>query len=255
MEYKPYTIQDVDWAWKRLLERIGRLSDDTPVPVFVEAQSPEAAFEHMPSIAIDLRAMIPDLDRYEGWRTMDAGYTRDRGGNPLQEIRISQPEHYILQYRISTLARTPMHDRELMLKVGAFLTPRPQLWLETVDPNLFLDAAQQHSPAISSRVIFEDLTRIANDQKFYEKAWFYLVHVSIPHPEAVGRSNVAKSLEWQTGGDMTAPPGGNGSSGVVLEVSRGEADPAAFNESNLPVDISAESGMIPVKVRVTDTED
>jgi hypothetical protein len=237
----PYNIEDIDWAWKTLLEAINPLSDGTTVPVFVEAQFPERIQESIPALSVTIVSMVPDLDRAEGWCSMIGGYEYDQNGMPTNEISIYQPEHYMLQYRIGAISDNPLHDRELMLKVGAFLTPRPQLFLTTAHKGLFLEAEQVYVPAINTRTIFEDASRINNDQRLYERVWLYVVHASIPHP-AVGRDKVARSIEWQTPGDRT-----NDMNRVSLKIERGPADDNVANEYNL-VDNSGETGNIHVKV-------
>jgi len=243
-----YDLIDVDLAWQTILSGVGPLSDGSPVPVFIDANSPQRAKEACPAIAVKTVAMLPDWDRYEGIEWVAAGRTYDANGNPVAEVERRPRDHYVMQYQITTYAGTNYeHDKELMIMVGRVLTPRPLLPLDHLMEGSFLEGVQLHVPEMSSRIVFQNDDKIVADQKTLEKSWFYMVHVSLSHPE-VRTTPVARSTSWSSGQSADSPSGG-----VTLTMELGPADPAAVNEMDLPVDKDPDSGTIPLKVRIDET--
>ena len=271
-QFPNYVVEDIDWAWKDLLEKVKVLSDGTPVPVHLEAQNPEAYKEDIPCIGVRLVTMVPDYNSYEGWNEMPVGYTRDSQGFPMHEAYQRQPEHYIIQYEVFALSGNPLHDRELTLKIGMILTPRPVLRLTHAEGNPVLQGFQQPYKLIADRDVFVDRTDEEGEQRLYNKVWLYNVPVDLPHPE-VGLEAVAQVTEWRgiappvngtvvsgtgddTGDDSSHDD--NNHTGVSLSIGRGPADLSDASELDLPmdsVDIPEELRDTAVKVTVTDYDE
>lgn len=241
-----YTIEDIDWAWLRLFESIGTLSDGTEIPIAVEADSSEDGPSPYPAIAIELINCIPDLAAYEGWRSMPAGFEYGVDGKPLAEKNVFQPEHYKLQYKISTRCVRPDHDRELIRKIALYMSPRLQLFLKTTtEPDLFLDAFQIHATGVLDRTIFRSSMVTNSDRREITRSWMYIVRAAFPNPYLESQ-RVTRTIVWKSVGDMDAPtsPGS-----TTFEIKAVEADPLKMNEFN--IDNQGQSGTL-LKVVITE---
>lgn len=170
-----YTITDIDWGWKNKLNTFGTLSDGTVVSVLIDEQNPENILESLPAVAVSLISMVPDKAAYHGSPSSEVYYITS-GGVPIKEVTMHQPEHYMLQYKISSLATNPIHDRELMFKLGTILTPNIELDLDVGIPNLFLFGEQFYTQVIRDKQIFVDETSVDKDQKIFERVWLYIIH-------------------------------------------------------------------------------
>lgn len=112
------TIQDIDYAWWKLLDPLTTFSDGTKASLSFDPYSPEERKVTVPGVSINLYQAVPNYNWRESLNTFTSGYTYNAEGRITNEIRESPNRPWVFQYRISVRTDNPIHDREFMLKMG-----------------------------------------------------------------------------------------------------------------------------------------
>ena len=197
------TIQDIDFAWWNLLYPLTTFSDGTKASLSFDPYSPEDRRMTMPGISINLYQMVPNYDWCESGGIRTTGFTYNTEGQRVNEVREPTDIPWVFQYRITARTDNPIHDRELMLKIGCLLSNIPQLTIQTKSGMVLVKDARLESSSVYplvSREIFKDETSSIKktDQKKYERTWLYTVPIDLPNPK-ISYERVAEMISWQGG--------------------------------------------------------
>ena len=204
MGYKDLTIQDIDYAWLRLLQPLTTFSDGRKAVLAFDAYSPEDRQSTMPGLSISLHQMVPHYRwRESGGEAETTGFTYNAEGQRVNEVREYADIPWAFQYKITARTDNPIHDRELMLKMGCILSDIPVLEIITRSgTKIYQDARLEASSAypMTSREVFKDETNSIkkSDQKKYERVWLYTVAINLPNPK-IDYERITEMITWHGG--------------------------------------------------------